>query len=412
MEYGLLGKRLSHSHSPMIHRELGEYEYILCPTPPKKVARFLTAKEFRGLNVTIPYKQTVIPYCDEIGPAARKIGAVNTIIRREDGTLFGDNTDYYGFLSSSEAAGISFAGKKVLILGSGGTSLTARAAVRDSGARELIVVSRAGTVNYKNVYDHTDAEIIVNTTPVGMYPDNGISPVDITRFPSLIGVMDVIYNPLKSALLLAAEERGIPHTGGLLMLVAQAKASAELFTGNKISDEKMLSVYKKVSSNLTNIILIGMPGCGKSRIGRELARKTGRKLVDTDARIRMKAKMPIPQIFEQLGEARFRELEAEVAAECGKRGGLIIATGGGIVVSERNKASLRQNGRVYFIRRPLSLLATKGRPLSKSPETLAAMAREREPKYLSFCDMSIVNDRKPHCAADRILEDFYEASCN
>jgi shikimate dehydrogenase len=275
-----------------------------------------------------------------------------------------------------------------------------------------VIVSRCGEVNYTNVGDHGEADILVNTTPVGMYPENGISPVDLSLFPTLSGVIDVIYNPLKTALLLAAEERGIPCTGGLYMLVAQAKAAAELFTGEVIGEDRLQAVYRKVAAELTNIVLIGMPGCGKSRIGRELTKLTGRRLVDTDQRIRQMAKMTIPEIFEKHGEEYFRQLEAEVIAECGKRGGLILATGGGVVVTGKNRDSLRQNGRVYYIRRPLPLLAVKGRPLSKSPEVLAAMAREREPKYQAFSDRSIENDRRPEDAAKCILEDFYEASCH
>ena len=264
MEYGLIGAKLGHSHSPRIHSAFFPYNYILKELSPEQLPEFLNARQFKGLNVTIPYKQTVIPYCDELGERAKRIGSVNTLVVRPDGSLYGDNTDHYGMCYAIRRAGIDLRGKHVLILGSGGTSLTARAAAEDLGAERITVVSRRGPVDYETVYRIQDAGVVINTTPVGMFPNNGHSPLDLSRFPNLTGVVDVVYNPLYTALLLQAWELGIPHTNGLSMLVAQAKLAGELFTGQTVAEERLDQVCQEIISDLTNIALVGMPGSGKS----------------------------------------------------------------------------------------------------------------------------------------------------
>ena len=300
MKCGLLGRKLGHSYSPQIHGLLGDYSYDLFEKEPEELTAFLRDGDFSGINVTIPYKKDVIPSLDELSPAARKIGSVNTIVRRSDGSLFGHNSDYFGFVSLVNHSGIAVEGKKVLVLGSGGTSNMVVAALRDLGAAP-VVISRSGENNYDNLHLHADASVIVNATPVGMYPNTGVSPIDLNRFPKLEGVLDVIYNPAKTKLLLDAEALGIPHENGLWMLVAQAKEASEYFTGNKLSDDMIGKIHQKLSRQMKNIVLIGIPGCGKSTIGNLLAEKLGRKFVDADAEIVQMAGKPIPEIFAQDG---------------------------------------------------------------------------------------------------------------
>ena len=408
LEYGLIGEKLAHSYSKLIHDRLGGYGYELYEIATEGLDLFLKERRFKGLNVTIPYKKAVIPYCAELSFAAKRIGSVNTLLVQGDGSLYGHNTDYDGFLYTVKSAGISFEEKKVLILGSGGTSLTARAAAEDLGAREIITVSRGGDVNYENIYLQTDAGIIVNTTPVGMYPKTGEAPVDLSRFPALSGVVDVIYNPLYTALLLQARELGIAHTCGLPMLVAQAKAAAELFLSQTIADSETERICREIMGKITNIVLIGMPGSGKTSLGRRLASILSKKFTDTDDLIVERAGMSIPDIFNELGEARFRELESEVIRDVGKESGLVIATGGGAIMKEQNRAALRQNGRVYYIVRELHALDTQNRPLSSSIEALQELERKRRPVYSAFCDVKISNDAAPEAAVGAIAEDFYE----
>jgi len=407
-EYGLIGEKLTHSYSKLIHSRLGSYEYELCEIAPDRLDSFLTERKFKGLNVTIPYKKTVIPYCTELSGAAARIGSVNTLIVRSDGSLYGHNTDYDGFIYAVKSAGISFSGKKILILGSGGTSLTVKAAAEDLGAAEIITVSRGGDVNYQNIYLHTDAGVIVNTTPVGMYPKTGLSPVDLGRFPALSGVVDVIYNPLYTALLLQARKLGIPHTCGLPMLVAQAKSAAELFLSRKIADSETQRICREIMGEITNIVLIGMPGSGKTSLGRRLAAILNKKFTDTDDIIAERAGMSIPDIFEKFGEAHFRELEAGVVRDVGKEKGLVIATGGGAALKEQNRDALRQNGRVYYVTRELRALGTQGRPLSTSIEALRELEIARSPLYNALCDVKVANDGELEAAAGTIAEDFYE----
>ena len=390
MEYGLLGEKLGHSFSPQIHRDLAGYDYQLLPTPPEAVEDLFARRAFQGLNVTIPYKRTVMPLCDEIDPRAAAIGAVNTVVNR-NGRLTGYNTDIDGFLYMARRAGVDMAGKKVVILGSGGTSRTARAAAGELGAREIITVSRHGEDNYQNLSRHADAQVLVNTTPVGMYPNWGQSPVSLESFPALEGVLDVVYNPLRTALLLQAEERGLPRSCGLPMLVAQAKRAAELFTGRNIDDSRTEAVLHGLRGQLTNIVLIGMPGCGKTTVGRALAGKLGRTFVDLDEEIVRRAGMSIPEIFAREGEAGFRERESALVREFGERTGLVVSTGGGVVTRRENYIPLKQNGLLLHLRRDPAALPTDGRPLSQAtaPEELW---RRRAPLYAAFADGEIDNN--------------------
>lgn len=399
MKCGLLGRKLGHSYSPQIHASLGDYPYFLFEKEPGEIENFLKSSDFTGINVTIPYKKTVIPYLDELTPVAKKMGAVNTIVRRPDGSLLGHNTDYFGFLSLVKHSGIQVAGKKALVLGSGGASNTAVQALLALGAVP-IVISRSGENNYENLHLHTDASVIVNTTPVGMYPKNGASPVDLGQFHQLEGVLDVIYNPAKTKLLLDAETRGIPTENGLWMLVAQAKEAAEYFTGSPISDEKIAIIHKKLSVQMKNIALIGMPGCGKTTVGRQLAQKLGRKFVDLDDEVVKLAGMSIPDIFAREGEAGFRMWETKVLEAFSKESALILATGGGCVTREENYPLLRQNSVVCWLKRDISCLPTDGRPLSQAGK-LEEMYRVRRPLYEKFSDFCMQSDEKAaeHIAA-------------
>lgn len=406
MQCGLLGRKLGHSYSPQIHNLLGDYSYVLFEKEPEELENFLKNGDFSGLNVTIPYKKEVIPYLSELSPTAKKMGCVNTVLRRSDGTLYGHNTDYFGFTSLVRHAGLSVAGKKVLVLGSGGASNTAVAALKDLGASP-VVISRSGENNYQNLHRHTDAAAIVNTTPVGMYPNTGVSPIDLALFPHLEGVLDVIYNPARTQLLLDAEKLGIPRENGLWMLVAQAKEAAEVFTGGKISDEVIEKIYRRLSHQMKNIVLIGMPGCGKSTIGTLLAEKLGRTLADADEKIISLAGKSIPDIFAQDGEPTFRDWETKALTELGKQSGLVIATGGGCVTQKRNYPLLHQNGYLVWLERDCSVLPTDGRPLSQAND-LGKMYAARKPLYEVFADIRVENAGTPEETAQKILDALEE----
>lgn len=401
MNCGLLGGKLGHSYSPQIHSHLGDYPYRLIEKSSEEIEDFMNNGDFTGLNVTIPYKSTVIPYCESLSPVAARLGAVNTIVRQKDGTLSAHNTDYFGFDSMLRRTGLSVTGKKVLVLGTGGTSKTAVAVLQDHGA-QVAIISRSGENNYTNLERHTDASVIVNTTPVGMYPNNGVAPVSLDDFPNLEGVLDVIYNPARTQLLLDAEKRGIVAMNGLLMLVAQAKESAEWFTGKPIADEKIHEIHALLRKQMENIILIGMPGSGKSTVGQIIAERTGKTFVDADALIAEKAGCTIPEIFNTQGEAGFRAIETQVLTEIGKSSGLVIATGGGCVTREENYPLLHQNGTIFCLERDLEQLATDGRPLSQSSK-MEEMYRIRKPMYARFADHSISNNSAPENAASKIL---------
>ena len=407
--YGLLGRKLGHSWSPSIHAALGCEAYSLIELEPEELGAFLARSDIGGLNVTIPYKRDVMPFCDIIDETAKAIGSVNTLVRRPDGKLYAWNTDAAGFRWMAERAGIHRSGKKVVILGSGGASLTAQSVSRAMGAREVIVVSRSGEHNYQNLHLHADAEIVVNTTPVGMYPAVGESPVSLSAFPRCEGVLDVVYNPRRTALLLQAEKLGIPCSDGLPMLVAQAKAAEEHFFEKAISDSENERILAMLRQETCNIVLIGMPGCGKTTLGQALAELTGRESIDIDQRIVEQAGCSIPEIFAQGGEPTFRALEREMTAKIGMLSGKIILTGGGVVKDPRNYASLHQNGRIYHLIRNLDLLPTDGRPLSQGAD-LSAMWAEREPLYTAFRDVMIDNNGSIEETAAAIWRDFCENS--
>ncbi len=403
MEYGLLGEKLGHSFSPQLHNALADYDYRLYPTPPEAVEELFRRREFKGLNVTIPYKQTVIPLCDEVDPRAAAIGAVNTVVNRE-GRLTGYNTDIDGLIYLAKRAGVEMAGKKVVILGSGGTSRTARAAARELGAADVVVVSRHGEDNYENLSRHAGAQVLINTTPVGMYPNCGAAPVSLEAFPRLEGVLDVVYNPLRTALLMEAEAWGIPCSCGLPMLAAQARRAAELFTGGRIPDHRLEEVIAGLAARTRNVVLIGMPGCGKSAVGRALAKRLGKTFVDLDAEIVRRAGRPIPDIFAREGEDAFRALESQAVREAGARTGCVLSTGGGVVTREENYPPLHQNGVIVHITRALELLPVNGRPVSQSTD-LRELWRRREPLYQSFADLTVDNNGPMEETVQRILEE-------
>lgn len=401
MKSGLLGRKLGHSYSPQIHALMADYSYELFEKEPEEVGEFVLHGDYTGINVTIPYKKDVIPYLDELSPMAKRMGAVNTIIRKPDGSLYGHNTDYFGFSSMVQRSGIAVAGKKVLVLGSGGASNTAVKVLEDLSAR-VIIISRSGENNYANLHLHKDASVIVNTTPVGMYPNTGVSPVSLDDFPCLEGVLDMIYNPARTQLLLDAENRGLPHENGLWMLVAQAKEAAEYFAGRKMEDSVIETVYKKLSVQMQNIVLIGMPGCGKSTIGALLAKRLARELADADEKIIQLASKTIPEIFSQDGEEIFRQWETKALEELGKRSCQIIATGGGCVTKTRNFRLLHQNSQIFWLKRELSVLPTNGRPLSQS-NSLVDLYTVRKPLYEAFADHVIDNNGSPEETVAAIL---------
>lgn len=423
-KYGLIGKTLVHSYSKEIHEALGRYQYQLFSLAEDEMPDFINARDFRGLNVTIPYKKDVIPLCDEVTDLARGIGAVNTLfwknasgtgasesISQEDKILVGHNTDYEGFLYAASRAGIDFEGKGVLILGTGGTSLMARRAAADQNAAKIYIASRhpetdppsgseiqdAGilsTVSYDQLPEIADSiDVIVNTTPVGTFPNNMQQVIHLKDFPGCQAVIDVIYNPFKTALLLEAEKLGLKYTNGLPMLVAQATAAAGYFLGTPGAFQKENQrIIKSMKQQMGNIVLIGMPGTGKSLIGKLLAELTGKTLQDTDAKIEEEAKMTIPEIFEKEGETGFRDRESAICKKLGKERNLIIATGGGAILRPENVDALRQNGTLVHITRSIDKLPTRGRPLSQNIETLKKMEAQRMPLYKAAADITFRNN--------------------
>lgn len=415
MEYGLIGEKLGHSFSKTIHEQLAGYTYELRPLSKEEVGPFLTSKEFRAINVTIPYKETVIPYCDEVDPAALAIGAVNTIVNR-NGRLWGCNTDFSGFLYLLASHRISLEGKKVLVLGTGATSKTVCAAARHLGAKEITVVSRKeglGHITYLEAAKRADTQIILNASPVGMYPENDGLSVDLDNYPNLEGVADVIYNPLRTNLVIEAKRRGIAAAGGLSMLVAQAKYAIEFFLDTKIEDEKIAQITASILKEKTNIVLIGMPSSGKTSVGKGVSKLFGLPFVDIDREIEKEAGMPIPQIFAEFGEDYFRDLEERVTARFAKEGGQVLSTGGGVIKRISNVNRLRQNGVVFYLDRSLYKLKTGGhRPLSTDRYALGKMKREREPLYLAACDRRIKNNGRFYNAVNRIKESYHEIICH
>jgi len=406
--YGCIGEHLPHSFSREIHGEIGSYAYELKELTPEELPGFMTSRGFMGINVTIPYKQAVIPFLDEIDETARAIGAVNTVVNR-DGKLYGYNTDLYGLTRLIRRIGLDLSGKKVLVLGTGGTSRTASYAAEKLGARVVYRVSRTsreGSLSYEDVLrDHTDAEIILNTTPCGMFPRPAEQPLSLESFTRLEGVADAIYNPLRSRLVLDAHSRGIPAEGGLYMLVAQAVRASELFLNTSYPDDLTDQIYDRILRRKENLVLIGMPGSGKSAVGKILTETTGKPLADTDQLIVEKAGKSIPEIFQEDGEPAFRDLESEIIRELSLQGGQVISTGGGAVLRPENVTLLRQNGRLFWLDRdPDSLVPTDDRPLADTAAKMKQLYQEREPVYRASADMIIPVFGTPEDTASLILQ--------
>lgn len=410
MEYGCIGRKLTHSFSKIIHNKLCDYDYELLELEPQELEKFMTAREFRAINVTIPYKQDVIPYLDKISDRAREIGAVNTIVNKS-GRLYGYNTDFSGMRALADRTGIDFKNKKTVILGSGGTSKTAAAVALSGGASEVIRVSRTardGCIGYDELYsEHSDTQILINTTPCGMYPNLEGAAAELDRLPQVSGVLDAVYNPLRSQLVSRALDSGIPAAGGLYMLVAQAVYAAEKFTGKSFSANDIDRIFCEIMLEKENIVLIGMPGCGKSTLGRRIARMLGREFFDTDELIVKRESMPVTEIFSRGGEKLFRDIETDVIKELSAGSGFVIATGGGAVLRPENVSALKQNGRLCFINRPLEKLpATSDRPLSKDRDKLHALYETRLPIYRSVCDFEIDGSGSIETNMNLILKEY------
>lgn len=406
MRCGLLGEKLGHSYSPALHALFGDYDYELFEVSPDRLGDFLRVRDFQGLNVTIPYKTTMLAICDDLTETAATIGSVNTVLKQLDGSLLGDNTDAAGFEGMVWKSRIRILGRKCLVLGSGGASLSAQYVLRKLGAGEVVVISRTGENNYDNLDRHQDAAVIVNATPVGMYPNTAASPVDLRQFPRCEGVLDLIYNPARTALLQQAETLGIPHLGGLYMLAEQARCAAQLFTGEVIPAIRTQEAYRTLRSRMENRILVGMPGCGKSTVGRALAAQLDRPFVDTDAELEKVLHMPVGEYITHYGEEAFRKEETALLAQLGKSSGLVIATGGGCVTRPENYPHLHQNGTIFFLERALSKLPKKGRPLSLKG-SLEDMYTIRLPMYRRFADITVANDGPAEKVAQK-LEEAYE----
>ena len=408
MKYGLIGEKLGHSYSCDIHSRLGNGDYVLREVAREDTDSFFRKADFLGINVTIPYKETVIPYLSYIAPEAEEIGAVNTVVKK-GGRLFGYNTDVYGMEALITRADIDLRGRKVAVLGTGGTSKTAAYVSKRLGAREVIRVSRTekeDAVSYEELYArHGDIEAVINTTPVGMYPNTDSSPIELSHFPYLIGVIDAIYNPLRTRLLLEAEGLGIPAVGGLYMLVAQGVRASEIFFGKTYPDAKTEKIYRELARKKENIVLIGMPASGKSTVGKALADTLGLDFADTDEMIREGAAMDIPEIFSRLGEAAFRDMESEAVKRAASMSGTVIATGGGAVLRSENVLTLKENGRLFFLdRSPELLIPTTDRPLAKDAEAISKRYAERYPLYCRAADIKIPADGTVDEVARLIME--------
>lgn len=408
MSFGLLGRTLGHSFSPQIHAQIGDYGYQLFEVEPMDITAFFEGGDWQGINVTIPYKETVMPFCDDIDEKAQRIGCVNTIVRRADGTLFGTNTDYDGLAFALDNAGIAIKGRKCLVLGNGATSKTITTVLGDKGAREIVIFGRHDAVPYSDIALHHDAEVIINATPVGMYPNNGARLIELDGFSQLEACFDVIYNPHRSRFLLDAERCGVTTCDGLPMLVAQAVFAAKYFIGLSDVESHITPILSNMIADAENIVLVGMPGVGKSTIGEALAAQLGRRFVDIDTAVEEKYGS-VPDYINTHGIDAFRAVETEAIAACGKEHGLVIATGGGSVTVPANKDLLRQNGRIYWIERPLEDLPTDGRPLSAGGlETLRRLYDERQAHYADFADCRLDNLHIEQTVS-QILEDFHEA---
>ncbi len=416
MKYGLIASRVGHSFSADIHKRLFGYEYELKAVAVDELEAFMQAKDFLAINVTIPYKEAVIPYLDYVDPTAKSIGAVNTVVNRE-GRLYGYNTDAGGLTALIKFNGVEICGKKVLILGSGGTSKTAAFVSNSLGAKEIYKVSRngnCGCITYEEALsNHFDAQVIINTTPCGMFPEIYDAPIDISRFPKLSAVVDVVYNPLRTKLIGDAKKRGIKAVGGLYMLVAQAGLAAELFVDKSVNSQRITEIYQDLYKSKVNIVLIGMPGCGKTAAGRFVAQKLGARLIDTDDLIQERTGKAPCDIIKEMGEKAFRDIESDIIKEISALQGCVVSTGGGAVLREENVNNLRRNGRIYFIDRPLEdIRVSDDRPLSSNRDDLKKRYDERYDIYLKSADKRIIPVDGAELNADMILEDFNENSCN
>ena len=413
MRYGLIGEKLGHSFSKIIHEKLADYTYDLIPLSLEELDVFMREKEFSAINVTIPYKETVIPYLDEVDPKAAKMGAVNTVVQR-NGKLFGYNTDYFGFRYMLEHNHIQIAGKKVLVLGRGGASKAVIAVLEDMGAAEIHTIYykiAEDSISYETCYAlHTDAQVIVNTTPVGMYPNSGHTPIDLTPFTNLEAVADVVYNPLRTRLVLDAEEKGCQAIGGLEMLVGQAKYAVEIFLDQSLPEDSIDVVYKDLMAERRNLVLIGMSGCGKSTLGKLAAEKLGKTFVDTDAEIIKRIGMSIADYFAAYGEDSFRKVESEVVQEISTQNNLVISTGGGVIKNPENIRWLKGNGTIIWIQRDPELLESgNGRPLVPDQEAVRRLYKERLPLYTAAAETIIENDGSEEDALQKILAAFAQA---
>ncbi len=412
MKYGLIGERLGHSFSKAVHGMLADYDYTLLEIAPSELDSFMTKRSFLAINVTIPYKKAVIPYLDYIDPVAKEIGAVNTVVNK-DGKLFGYNTDYLGLLSLIKKSGIEIGGKRVAILGTGATSQTASAVCKTLLASEILFVSRNKTdsaISYDELKEaYKDIDVIINTTPLGTYPDTESMPISLKAFEALSGVIDVVYNPISTRLVVEARDMGIRATGGLYMLVAQAAYAVEKFTDKKIPESDIDTVYRKILKEKQNIVLIGMPSSGKSTIGRMTAELIGKELIDTDKEVVERTHTEISEIFEMQGEEFFRELEEEVIEDMARLSGKVIATGGGAILRESNIKRLKRNGVIVFIDRPLeNLRPTSSRPLAKDFKLMEKRYGERYSKYLRYADIHLKTTQVKEENRDKLIKLFYE----
>lgn len=405
MEYGLIGKKLGHSFSKEIHAAFSRYRYELKEIPEDRVVEFLSNKDFKGINVTIPYKETVIPYLNFVSDQARKIGSVNTVINR-NGLLYGYNTDYFGFNYMLRRAGISVGGKVVAILGTGGASKTAKFALSDAGAKEIITVSRRGDVNYENIKSRKDLQIIINASPAGMYPDNGTCLIDLEDFPSLEGVADMVYNPYVTELLYMARCKGVKSVNGLPMLVAQAKYACELFADCNVPDCETEKIIKAVRKQTANITLIGMPGSGKTSVGKAVARILKRNFIDADSEFEKTFGISAGDYIETYGETAFRARESEVLAEISKESRKVISTGGGAVKIPKNVKNIKSNSVTVWIKRDIEKLAVNGRPLSRNGAELENMYSERAPLYGTASDIEVDNNGSLKDTVDALINEL------
>lgn len=410
MKYGCIGEHLKHSFSKEIHAEFADYDYEIREIEPDNLEEFIKTADFRGINVTIPYKEAVIPYLDEISPEALKIGSVNTVVNK-GGKLCGYNTDFFGMKCLVEKAEIDIKAKKTAILGTGGTSKTAYALAESMGAKEIIFVSRRKTENavtYEELYEkHKDIEIIINTTPVGMFPSPDFSPVDLNLLPQVQGVVDAVYNPLNTKLYKTAVAKGIKASTGLYMLVAQAVRASEIFLDKKYPENLIEETYKKMRKSKENIVLAGMPASGKTTVGRAVAQKLGREFLDCDKLIEEKIGLKISEFFKENGEKAFRDIESEIIDEISNKNSLVISTGGGAVLKEENVNALKRNGIIFFLNRSLNLLVpTSDRPLSSNIKDMEQRYKERYPIYLKTSDIEISADQSIDAVAEIIVKEY------